>query len=254
MQTTRRNLLKGAAAVVTGVTLPLRVARAANPPSPVIVKLGNYMAEAAGRALPEEVIEKTKHHILDTLAAMVSGTELPPGKVALAMAKAHTGEKTATVAGSNILCGPIEAAMVNGMLAHSDETDDSHAPSQSHPGCSIVPATLAASEQFGTDGTRMLRAVALGYDVGTRVTMTLGALDYQMATHHSSHSIAGDFGSAAAAGCVAGLNPQQMRWILDYASRNSRRASPRGSATPITSRNRWCSPAGPRATASARLC
>jgi len=203
------------------VTLPLRVARAANPPSPVIVKLGNYMAEAAGRALPEEVIEKTKHHILDTLAAMVSGTELPPGKVALAMAKAHTGEKTATVAGSNILCGPIEAAMVNGMLAHSDETDDSHAPSQSHPGCSIVPATLAASEQFGTDGTRMLRAVALGYDVGTRITMTLGALDYQMASHHSSHSIAGDFGSAAAAGCVAGLNSQQMRWILDYASQQA---------------------------------
>src|SRR5262249_43199800 len=150
MQTTRRSLLKSAAAL----TLPLRFARAANPPSAAILKLGNYMAEAAGRALPDEVIEKTKHHILDTLAAMVSGTELPPGRVALAMAKAHPGEKTATVAGSNLLCSPIEAAMVNGMLAHSDETDDSHAPSQSHPGCSIVPAVLAASEQFGTDGTR----------------------------------------------------------------------------------------------------
>jgi 2-methylcitrate dehydratase PrpD len=217
MQTTRRNLLKSAAVLA----LPWRVARAANPPSTVILKLGNYMAAAAGRTLPDEVIEKTKHHILDTLAAMVSGAELPPGRVALAMAKAHGGEKTATIVGSNLLCGPIEAAMVNGMLAHSDETDDSHAPSQSHPGCSIVPATLAAGEQFGTGGTRMLRAVALGYDVGTRVTMTLGALDYQMATHHSSHSIAGDFGSAAAAGCVAGLNPQQMRWLLDYAAQQA---------------------------------
>jgi len=217
MQTTRRTLLKSAAALAVS----LRFARAATPPSPVILKLGNYMAEAAGRALPEEVIEKTKHHILDTLAAMVSGTELPPGKVAQAMAKAHTGEKTATIVGTNILCGPIEAAMINGMLAHSDETDDSHAPSQSHPGCSIVPATLAASEQFGTDGTRMLRAVALGYDIGTRVTMTLGALDYQMTSHRSSHSIAGNFGSAAAAGCVAGLNPQQMRWVLDYASQQA---------------------------------
>ena len=215
---TRRMLLKGAAALA----LPLRFARAANaPPGPVIVKLGNYMAEAAGRALPEEVIEKTKHHILDTIAAMVSGTGLPPGRVAMALAKAHPGERSATVAGTNLLCGPIEAAMANGMLAHSDETDDSHAPSQSHPGCSIVPSALAASEQFGTDGTRMLRAVALGYDIGTRVTMTLGALDYQMTTHHSSHSIAGDFGSAAAAGCVAGLNPQQMRWILDYAAQQA---------------------------------
>ena len=49
----------------------------------------------------------------------------------------------------------------------------------------------------------------------------LGALDYQMATHRSAHSIAGDFGSAAAAGCVAGLNPQQMRWILDYAAQQA---------------------------------
>src|SRR5579871_1640981 len=217
MQTTRRTLLKTAAALA----VPLRFARAANPPSPVIVKLGNYMSEAANRALPDEVIEKTKHHILDTLAAMVSGTELPPGKVAQAMAKAHSGEKTATIVGTNTLCGPIEAAMINGMLAHSDETDDSHAPSQSHPGCSIVPATLAASEQFGTDGTRMMRAVALGYDVGTRITMTLGALDFQLESHNSSHSIAGDFGSAAAAGCVAGLNPQQMRWILDYAGQQA---------------------------------
>ncbi len=174
MPSTRRAVLKTASAILAGAALPSRRLRAANPPGPVILKLGNYMAEAASRALPEEVSEKTKHHILDTLAAMVSGAELPPGKVALAMAKAHAGEKTATVVGSNLLCGPIEAAMVNGMLAHSDETDDSHAPSQSHPGCSIVPATLAASEQFGTNGTRMLRAVALGYDVGTRVTMTLG--------------------------------------------------------------------------------
>src|SRR5579863_3173904 len=221
MPATRRTVLKTASAILAGTAFPAHRLRAANLPSPVILKLGAYMSEAAARALPDEVIEKTKHHILDTLAAMVSGTELPPGKVAQALAKAHTGEKTATIVGTNILCGPIEAAMCNGMLAHSDETDDSHAPSQSHPGCSIVPATLATSEQFGTDGTRMMRAVALGYDIGTRITMTLGALDYQMTSHHSSHSIAGDFGSAAAAGCVAGLNPQQMRWILDYSAQQA---------------------------------
>src|SRR5438874_5271857 len=99
MRTTRRNILKSAVALA----LPLRFARGANPPSPVIVKLGNYMAEAAGRALPDEVIEKTKHHILDTLAAMVSGTGLPPGKVALAMAKV-TPEKRRQLSRDRIFC------------------------------------------------------------------------------------------------------------------------------------------------------
>jgi len=107
------------------------------------------------------------------------------------------------------------------MLAHADETDDSHAPSQSHPGCAIVPAALAAGEEFGIDGARFLRAVALGYDVGPRVTMTLGGLPFQMATHHSAHSIAGTFGAGAAAGCAAGFNAQQMRWVLDYSAQQA---------------------------------
>jgi len=186
-----------------------------------MMRLSGYMSEAAGRALPEEVAEKTRHHILDTLAAMVSGADLPPGRIAMKFAQAHQGEKTATVVGSGLLCGAIEAALVNGMLAHSDETDDSHAPSHSHPGCAVVPAALAAGEQFGISGQQFLRAVTLGYDIGPRVTRTLGGLPYQMESHHSAHSIAEDFGAAAAAGCAATLNQQQMRWILDYAAQQA---------------------------------
>jgi len=125
------------------------------------------------------------------------------------------------VVGSDIVCGPIEAALANGMLAHSDETDDTHAPSQSHPGCAVVPAALAAGEQFGIDGTRFLRAVALGYDIGPRVTMTLGALAYMDESHRSTHSISGEFGAAAAAGSAASLSAQQMRWLLDYAAQQA---------------------------------
>jgi 2-methylcitrate dehydratase PrpD len=66
-----------------------------------------------------------------------------------------------------------------------------------------------------------LRAVALGYDVGTRVTMTVGVGAFQTANHISTHALAGTFGSAAAAGCAAGLNEQQMRWLIDYASQQA---------------------------------
>jgi 2-methylcitrate dehydratase PrpD len=219
---TRRELLARTGGLLAASAFPLRFVSAAETQiSPVMAKLSSWMSEAAGRALPEEVVEKTKHHILDTFTAMISGADLPPGRVALNFARAHGGEKTATIAASSLLCGPIEAAMVNGMLAHSDETDDSHAPSHSHPGCAVVPAALASGENFGIDGTRFLRAVALGYDVGPRVTLTLGGLPYQMETHRSAHSIAEDFGAAAAAGCAAGLNTQQMRWILDYAAQQA---------------------------------
>jgi 2-methylcitrate dehydratase PrpD len=184
--------------------------------STIMTTLSAYMAEAAAKPLPQPVVEKTKQMILDALAAMISGSDLPPGKFAINFARAYKGEPVATVAASNIVCGPIEAALANGMLAHSDETDDTHPPSQSHPGASVVPAALAAGERFGIDGNRFVRAVALGYDIGPRFTATLGKLQYMVATHRSTHSLSGTFGSAAAAGCAAGLNQQQMRWLLSY--------------------------------------
>jgi len=111
-------------------------------------KLSTYMSEAGERELPDEVVEKAKQHILDTLAAMISGSELLPGRAALRFIRAYGGKEVATVAASDIVCGPIEAALTNGVLAHADETDDSHGPSRSHPGVSIVSAALAAGEQF----------------------------------------------------------------------------------------------------------
>ena len=183
--------------------------------------LSAYMAAAKDRALPPEVVEKAKHHILDTFAAMVSGSELPPGRAALALARAQAGRAVATVVGSNVLTGPMDAALVNGVLAHSDETDDSHGPSQSHPGASIVPAALALGEELGVSGERYLRAVTLGYDVGPRLTMALGGVTFRDESRRSTHAFAGTFGSAAAAGCVAGLTAQQMRWLLDYASQQA---------------------------------
>lgn len=211
---TRRSFTLAAVAAPLGI----RLTAAAPPISPVMARLSAYMAEAGGHPLPEEALEKTKQHILDTFAAMISGSDLAPGRFAIQFARLHSAETIATVAACEVTCGAIEAAFANAMLAHSDETDDSHAPSESHPGCSIVPAALAAGEQFHIDGARFVRAVALGYDVGTRFTMTVGAGAFETRTHISTHALAGTFGSAAAAGCAASLNQQQMRWLIDYAS------------------------------------
>jgi 2-methylcitrate dehydratase PrpD len=225
----RRDLLQGAGALMIAPVLSSlwpETSKAeqtvgSGPSASVMSVLSEYMAQARTQPLPVEILESTKEHILDTVAAMISGSGLPPAKVALNFAKLYGGQKTATIVGSDLLCGPIEAAFTNGMLAHSDETDDSHSSSHSHPGCAIVPAALAAGELFHIDGQHMLRAVALGYDIGPRVLMILGGLQFQTATHRSAHSIANTFGAAAAAGCCAGLTMQQMRWLLDYASQQA---------------------------------
>ncbi len=223
---TRREALQAAGAILTATAAGprIRAQDEAGPPavlSPVMAALSAYMAAAATHVLPPEVLEHAKHHILDTFAAMISGSELAPGQMALRFARAQAGKGTATVVGSNILAGPIEAALANGVLAHSDETDDSHNPSQSHPGAPVVAAALAAGEEFDVDGMHFLRAVTLGYDVGPRVTMAMGGFVFRNESHLATHAIAGVFGAAAAAACSAKLSAQQMRWVLDYTAQQS---------------------------------
>ncbi|MGH7341791.1 MAG: MmgE/PrpD family protein, partial [Candidatus Rokuibacteriota bacterium] len=156
----RGALILGAAAARPGARLR---AQGESQVGPLMANLSRYMAAAKDRALPSDVVEKAKHHILDTFASIISGSELQPGKVALALARAQAGRPVATVMGSSVVTGPIDAALVNGVMAHADETDDSHGPSQSHPGASIVPAALALGEELGSTGAHYLRAVTLGY-------------------------------------------------------------------------------------------
>jgi len=230
-QISRRRLLKagGFAGAVAAAFSPkllkaaasLNQERVSHEISPTMTQLSNYMTAASTRALPDEVVEKAKQHILDTFAAMISGSELSPGHAALEFARGYGGKEIATVVASNVVCGPIEAAFANGVLAHSDETDDSHGPSRSHPGVSTVPAAFAAGEQYAISGAHFIRAVTLGYDIGTRVSVSLGGPGYQAATHRSTHGTAACFCAGAAAGCAAGLSAAQMRLLLDYTAQQT---------------------------------
>jgi 2-methylcitrate dehydratase PrpD len=217
----RRHVLKVAATAAMMPGLPVRLYAQKSGPGPVMSALSTYMGAAGTRELPGETIEQAKYHLLDTLAAMISGSELPPGQAAQRYVRERAGKGTATIVGSALTAATIDAALANGVMAHSDETDDSHNDSHSHPGCSVVPAALAAGEEFGIDGVRLLRAVTLGYDVGTRVILAMGDDSFSYESSLATHSIAGTFGSAAAASCAAGLNAQQMRWALDYTAQQS---------------------------------
>jgi 2-methylcitrate dehydratase PrpD len=213
----RRNLLQRLAWIIAASGIPYATKLSADDVSHAMAELSAYMSDARNRPLPEKAMDETKHHILDTIAAMVSGSELPPGRLAMQFARNYGGEKTTTIVASQLLCGTIEAAIVNAELAHSDETDDYYSSGGAHPGCSIVPATLAIGELFGIDGIHFLRAVALGYDIAIRVLKTVGDGPFVRDTHN----LIGTFGSTAAAGCVAKLNAQQMRWLLDYAAQQA---------------------------------
>jgi 2-methylcitrate dehydratase PrpD len=185
-----------------------------------MAQLSAYIAQALRKPLPAPVAEKTKHHILDTFAAMVSGSRLLPGRKAISFIKTLGGTREACVVGSGIVTSAVNAALANGMSAHADETDDSHAASLTHPGCGVVPAALAMAERGARNGQALLRAVALGYDVGCRLTLSLDPYRFRE-DGHSTHSFGPTFGAAAAAGVLAGLKQAQARHLLSYAAQQA---------------------------------
>jgi 2-methylcitrate dehydratase PrpD len=221
-QLNRRDMLSLSATTALGLIFsPTRIFAQMQAPEPEMSVLSAYMSAAGNRALPAEAAEQAKHHLLDTLASMISGSDLPPGQAALRYISSHAGKGAATIVGSALTAAPIDAALANGVMAHADETDDSHNASRSHPGCAVVPAALAAGEQFGIDGARFLRAVTLGYDIGARVVLAMGGFEFSYESSLATHSIAGTFGAAAAAACAAGLDTREMRWVLDYTAQQS---------------------------------
>ena len=189
--------------------------------SPTAV-LTEYLAGVPDRALPDAVRERVQFHLLDTLAAIVSGATLTPGVMAQKYARSQPGSPEASATGIGERTSALTAVVTNGMLAHSDETDDSHAAAFLHPGCSIVPAALAMAERNDASGEALLRAIAAGYDVGARVMRAAGRRKGGPRLF-DTHAVGGALGSAAAAAAVArpdGGPFDALRWqyVLSYAA------------------------------------
>lgn len=184
--------------------------------------VADYIVAARSTPLPDEVVRKTTYHVLDTVAAMITGARLEPGRLGIDYVRSQGGVDEALVIGTDFRTNATMAALANGISAHADETDDSHAPSFSHPGCAVVPAALAIAERHGRSGTDFVRAVSAGYDVGCRITPMLGMSQFlPHGSSRASHAMVSIWGAAAAAAALEDLNNEQVRWVLSYTAQQS---------------------------------
>jgi 2-methylcitrate dehydratase PrpD len=183
--------------------------------SPLMREFSGYIAGALKRKLPDAVAARARIHLVDTFAAMISGTRLVPGKSALKYAKTLGGNREAGIMGTRIVTSAQYAALINGICAHADETDDLHPPTRGHPGACIVPATLAMSERQEVNGVTMLRAMVLGYDIGARTVLALKQAAVARTGFHPS-SKGGVMAASALAGALLKLNADQIRHVLSF--------------------------------------
>ncbi|MGZ8268140.1 MAG: MmgE/PrpD family protein [Burkholderiales bacterium] len=185
--------------------------------SPLMQELSGYIATALKRKLPAEVEERAKLHLVDTFASMLSGSRQRPGQRAIAYVKPLGGTREAGVIGTRIVTTTLNAALANGTFGHADESDDTHPPTRSHPGTSVVPAALALAEWQQISGERMLRAMVLGYDLCARSLLSLDATRYARTGRHAG-ALGQLFGATAAASALLKLDARKLRYALSYAA------------------------------------
>jgi len=181
----------------------------------VTEKLARFAVETSYRSFPKPVIHQAKRCFLDLLGVALGGSKQPLGNILVKLAKDFGGKPQATVLGYGLKTNVMNAALVNGAIAHALDYDDTHIYSIGHPSAPVIPAILAVAEWKGLSGKSALEAFILGFEVETRIGLGLGPKHYDRGWHKTSTY--GRFGAAVAAGKLLGLSLEQMKQAMGLA-------------------------------------
>lgn len=124
-----------------------------------------------------------EHHscraVLDWLGAAIAGSVMPPATLLVNALGSELDRGKASLVPSGRLAAPRAAALINATASHTAEVDDIFRDGIYHPGCPTIGAALAAAQAADADGDRFLRAVAVGYEVGTRIAAAVNPQHYR---------------------------------------------------------------------------
>lgn len=164
--------------------------------------------------LPPEVQHQTKRCLLDTLGALLAGTQTPVGRMMAQLAADQYGGRDATILVDGRKVSITGAALANGFSCNALDIDDGYRLVRGHPGACALPPVLAAAELTPQcSGKQLLTGLLIGYEIGIRAGLIRHAT-YE--TYHSSGSW-GAIAGAAAAGRIMGLNAETLRHAMGVA-------------------------------------
>jgi len=180
-------------------------------------QLAQFTAGLHLQDIPDDVLERAKACIADTIGCAVHGARLPWSCQVAEYARHYGAGGLCSILGTRgeRVHAPF-AALANGAAVHAFEQDSLRFPGAGvHPGAALVPVIIATCEETGADGATALRAFVAGCEVLFRI----GA-----STHHSSEKLGfhapgltGVFGATAAAGVVYGMDAEQITGAMGVA-------------------------------------
>src|SRR5919106_2454962 len=131
----------------------------------ILNHLCDYALKLSYRDLPQEVIGRTKHIVMDTVGCALGGAESPPAKIARGSAAEITSAVPSTVLVSGRKTSPDLAAFANGVMIRYLDFNDTFAGSPTcHPSDLLAPV-LAVVDATNGSGKDIILGMVLGYEV-----------------------------------------------------------------------------------------
>jgi 2-methylcitrate dehydratase PrpD len=160
-------------------------------------RFAQFALELELDAVPDEVVEAAKLHVLDVIGCGLAAHGLGIAGEGRATMSELGGEAESAVIGLDARLPVPNAAFANAMLCHGLDFDDTHSDSVSHVSTVVVPAAAALAEARGASGRELLTAIIAGNETVTRIGMATPGAFHKRGFHPTA--ICGIFGATAAA-------------------------------------------------------
>lgn len=182
--------------------------------------LARFAAGSGYPGLPPSVVDATRRVILDTIGCMVGGQTTEKGQLAVKVISALGGNAESSVIGHSLRSNAPQAAFANAELANALDADPVFL-NISHFAPVVVAAALALAERRGSSGEDLVAAVAVGMEVGARLTLALLPLSVSptgaMVIDSPWGYGFGALGAAAAAAALLKLDEKEIAHALGLA-------------------------------------
>ena len=176
-------------------------------------KLSRFVAETSFNDLSAEAVNAVRNVTLDTIGAIVAGSQESENTAFAQLANQRSGPGTATILGHGLKAEPMLATLVNSTAGVALEMDEGNRFGGGHPAIHTLPGALAVAEEMGADGRSFIEAVLVGYEVESRIGGATRARD-----NVHSHGHWGAVGTAAAVAKLRGLSAEGVRSVINLAA------------------------------------
>lgn len=129
------------------------------------LRLVDYASGAEFNKLPADAVHECKRRLIDSVGCAVGAYDEPLCRMARAVARRYSGTPASRVWGCNWKTTAEAATFANGiMLRFLDHTDAYPVKSRGHPS-DVIAAVLSVGDALKSDGTAVISATVLAYDV-----------------------------------------------------------------------------------------